>query len=303
MTPSRVGCVVNPASGSGDGERMAAELSSLFPTADVNRSVTRGPEDVGRATRDQLDTDLLVVVGGDGTVREVAETLASVDRGDGPPLFVVPAGRGNSSYRQFYGEAGWRETARALATGVEPWPVDLGTVAAEPAVDAERFVLGVTVGLFRAALRGAEEFRLLPGPAAYVLGTARAALGTDPTTVTVRADGERVFEGDARLVAVGGGRYRGGAFRLLPDARPAAGDLRLLVVEPTGLREAVTVARMARDGAHTAHDAVHYHAAETVTVRSGGPLPAEADGTPLSPGPRELRLGVEPGGLTLARPG
>lgn len=61
--------------------------------------------------------------------------------------------------------------------------------------------------------------------------------------------------------------------------------------------------RMARDGAHTAHDAVHYRAAESVTVRSGEPLPVEADGTPLSPEPRELRLGVEPGGLTLARSG
>lgn len=300
MKPDRVGCVVNPAAGDGDGERLAADLADLFPDAVVDRTVTRGPEDVPRATRDHRDADLLVAVGGDGTLREVADAVPA----DAPPLFVVPAGRGNSAYRHFYGDADWRAVARDLGSGVEPWPVDVGRVGTGGGEDdeARQFVLGVTAGLFRRALDAADALRALPGPLAYLLGTGRAALAEPPTAVAVEVDGRPVYEGDARLVAVGGGRYRGRAFGLLPESEPADGDLHVLVVEQTGLRGAVAVARLARDGAHPGHDAVHYHRAETAAVRAPTGLPVEVDGTPLATDPRELRFAIDPGGLDLARP-
>lgn len=297
MRPETVGCVVNPASGDGRGEEFGRELRSLFPDATVATAVTDGPEDVPDAVRGYCDRDLLVAVGGDGTFGEVVDALPA----DAPPLFVVPAGRGNSAYRHFYDDRDWREVATDLAAGFEARPVDVGRVEAA-GLDRERFVLGATAGLFRRALDAADSLRALPGSVAYFLGAARAALAESPLRLSIEADGEPVFDGEALLVAVGGGRYRGGAFELLPRSRPADGRLHLLVVEPTGGLDLLRIAKLARDGSHVSRPAVTSLRARSVTLRSPDGLPAEVDGTPV-PELREVRLAVDAGGLSLARPG
>lgn len=298
MTPDRVGCVVNPASGTGEGRRLLGDLRGLFPDSDLNATVTDRAAAVPEAARAHRDADLLVVVGGDGTFGEVAGTLAGEDA---PPLFVVPAGRGNSAYRHCYGDAAWRDVARALSRGIDTQPLDLGEIRADPAVDRRYFVLGFTAGLFRRALDAADSLRFLPGPLAYLLGTVRAAVSDPPLDVTVAVDDDARFDGSARLVAVGGGRYRGNAFDLLPESRPGDGRLHALVVESTSAREWLRLARLARDGAHVDHPAVHYWQGETVEVRADDPLPVEADGTVLS-SVRNARLRVRPGAVQLAVP-
>lgn len=298
MTLERVGCVVNPVSGRGRSRALLGDLRGLFPDSAVEATVTDSAADVPEAARAHGDADLLVVVGGDGTFGEVAGALVDTDA---PPLFVVPAGRGNSAYRHCYGDADWRDVARDLARGVESRPLDLGTVHSEPAVDRRYFVLGFTAGLFRRALDAADSLRFLPGPLAYLLGTARAAVSDPPLDLSVRVDGDERFDGAARLVAVGGGRYRGNAFDLLPDSRPGDGRLHALVVESTAAREWVRLARLAREGAHVDHPAVHYWRGETVQLRSADPLPVEADGNALA-SVRVADLGVEPGAVRLAVP-
>lgn len=298
MRPTRVGCIVNPVSGEGRGREHLATVRSSFPDATVEATVAGSAADVPAAAREHLDADLLVAVGGDGTLGEVAGALVGVDA---PPLFVVPAGRGNSAYRHLYGDADWRDVARRLAAGVRTARVDLGEISADPPVERRYFVLGFTAGLFRRALDAADSLRLLPGPLAYFVGTARAAVAEPPLSVSVRVDGEPRFDGDARLVAVGGGRYRGNAFELLPASRPGDGRLHLLVVEPTGAREWLRLARLARDGSHLQHPAVYYCQGEQVDVHAPDGLPVEADGTPLS-SVRDARLDVRPGALSLARP-
>lgn len=288
-----VGAVVNPTSGDGDGERLARAFADRVGGADLR--VTTGPDDVPAAAREQVDRDLVAVVGGDGTVREVVEALGD----DAPPVFVVPAGRGNSTYRHCYGDADWRDLAAGLADGVATRPLDVGRV--ESAAFDGRFVLGYSVGLFRAAVGAAATFDRLPGVVAYVLGTARAVLATDPVAVRVDADGERVYEGRARLVAVGGGRYRGRAFELFPGSGPVDGSLHVLVVEPTGTLAALRLTAAARDGAHLDHPAVHYWRASSVAIAANAGFPAEVDGTPLA-SCRSASLEVLPGALPLAYP-
>jgi diacylglycerol kinase (ATP) len=301
VKPERVGAVVNPHAGGGDAAALFSDLADCFPDAAVEARITTGPEDVPAATREQAGhADLLAVIGGDGTLREVASAL--VDADESAPLFVVPAGRGNSSYRHLYGDDEWRDVARRLASAVEARPVEVGRIDAAPAVEESYFVLGFTAGLFRDALENAEHLRALPGPLAYVLATAQAALVDDPVTASVDVDGSALFEGRVRLVAVGGGRYRGSDFELFPDSRPGDGRLHALVVEPAGLGGSLRLGRLAREGRLLEHPAVSYAVGEAVTVRSDVGLPVELDGTPLSTPLAEVRLTVVPEALAIAYP-
>lgn len=301
MIPDRVGAVVNPRAGRGDATDRFVELAAAFPDAEVDARVTTGPADVPAAAREQAEWgDVVAVVGGDGTVREVAAALVGAD--SRTPVFVVPAGRGNSTYRHLYGETDWRRVAEGLASGTEPEPLDVGRLEATPDVEPTYFVLGFTAGLFRSALGYAERLRALPGPLAYVLATAGAALVDDPVSATVGVDGEALFEGPARLVAVGGGRYRGGDFELLPASRPGDGRLHALVVEPAGAGGAGRLARLARGGRLLEHPAVRYETGRTVTVRSPGGLPVELDGTPVGTPLESADLTVVADALSVATP-
>ena len=301
MRPERVGAVVNPHAGGGDAAELFADLADCFPEAAVEAHITTGPEGVPVAAREQAAwADLLAVVGGDGTLREVAAALVEAE--ETAPLFVVPAGRGNSSYRHLYGDEEWRDVARRLASGLEARPLEVGRLEADPPVEETYFVLGFTAGLFRDALENAERLRALPGPLAYVLATAQAALVDDPVAASVDVDGEPLFEGRARLVAVGGGRYRGSDFELLPDSRPGDATLHALVVEPAGLVGSLGLGRLARAGRLLEHPAVRYATGESVTVRSDAGLPVELDGTPVATPLSEARLSLVPDALSVARP-
>lgn len=301
MIPERVGAVVNPHSGDGNAAGMFGELAVCFPDVAVDARVTTGPEDVPVAAREQAEwADLLAVVGGDGTLREVVSTL--VDSGLETPIFVVPAGRGNSTYRHLYGEADWRDVARSLANGVSRRPLDVGRVDSELAGAPTYFVLGFTAGLFRSALDNAERLRFLPGPLAYVLATGQAALVDDPVEVTVHVDDESFFDGRARLVAVGGGRYRGSDFELLPESRPGDGRLHALAVEPSSTLGTIRLVRLARAGRLLEHPAVSYATGGSVRLRSATGLPVELDGTAVETPLSEARISLVSDGVSFASP-
>jgi hypothetical protein len=157
--------------------------------------------------------DLLVVIGGDGTLREVAAAL--VESEHETPLFAVPAGRGNSSCRHLYGNADWRDVARRLADGFETRPLEVGRIESTPAVDPTYFLLGFTAGLFRSALDNAERLRVLPGPLAYLVATGQAAFLSEPVEASVAIDDDPLFDGtpvetplETALPFVIPGRYR-----------------------------------------------------------------------------------------------
>lgn len=301
MRPARIGAVVNPHAGGDDAAALFAELADCFPTADADSRITTGSGDVPDAARELAEeADLLAVIGGDGTVREVASALVGTD--SDTPLFIVPAGRGNSTYRHLYGDADWQDVARGIARRMESLSLDVGRVESDPAVEERYFVLGFTAGLFRDAVVNAERFRALPGPLAYVLATGQAVLVDDPVRTAVEVDGEPFFDGAARLVAVGGGRFRGSDFELFPSSRPSDGTLHVAAIEPVGHRESVRIAALARDGRLHEHPAVRYATAEAVMLRSPTGLPVEVDGTPIGTALSAARIEVVPGALSFAAP-
>ena len=178
----------------------------------------------------------------------------------------------------------------------------MGRIGSSPPIPETYFVLGCTVGLFRSALDGAERLRWLPGPLAYLLSTAGAAVAADPVVVSVAVDGDGLFEGAARLVVVGGGHYRGSEFALLSESRPGDGLLHALAVEPAGLSGSVGLLRLARAGRLLEHPAVSYRSGERVTVEADATVPVELDGTPIERPLESATLSVVSGALSVAHP-
>ena len=248
-------------------------------------------EGVTAASGAALDgADLVVAVGGDGTVRGCAEGLA----GTGVPLAVVPHGTANLLARTLRIPGNPRAAlAVALNSSGVNAVIDLAVADDVP------FTAMAGMGL-DAAVVAATRLKHQIGWLAYAISGA-AHLALAPTRFTISLDGGPPVEREARSVVVGNSGLLPGGFRLLPDARPDDGVLDVGVLAPHGpfgwtrLAARVLTHSGRRDGM------LERFQARTVEITTAAPLPREVDGE-LVTAARSLTVSVRPGALTVRMP-
>lgn len=219
--------------------------------------------------------DVIIAIGGDGTVREVATGLVDAGGDGAPPLVVLPGGTGNSNYRSLWDDAPWQDAVTAALTGVgaERRMLDLARITAP-----ERLVvLGTSTGLFAEATARAVSIPVA-GRSRYLSAIASVTPTYVPYPGQVIVDDAVVHEGRTVLVNVGGSRHRAGVFNVLPSSLRDDGLLDVCVI---GAEVAIGDALvLMRAGTHLRHAGVTYARGRRVTVRrvDGGALPFETDG-------------------------
>ncbi|MDR2108462.1 MAG: hypothetical protein LBP28_03250, partial [Coriobacteriales bacterium] len=99
---SQISALVNPAAGSGRGARVLplvkAALKASFPAAEIQVIATQSREHIFELGR-SVKADLLLCVGGDGSVHDLAQTLISRPASQRPALAFIPVGSGNDYAR------------------------------------------------------------------------------------------------------------------------------------------------------------------------------------------------------------
>lgn len=305
--PTRALIVANPASGS-HSPQLVHEVEELC--ADYLRHAevycTTAPGDATGAVRRAVERadgapDLVVAIGGDGTVREVVQGLVGAERG-AAALMVVPGGTGNSGYRMVWGERFWAESLKAVLADSGPGGatrlrrLDLARLAET----RQAVYLGGCSGVIAQALvtaRGLPE----TGRARYARAFAEAARDYVPYPGRVTVDGHVVHEGPTVLANVGGGRYRGGQYLVLPHSLPDDGLLDVCIVSgvPAHQVPALTLA-----AGHLTHPGTVYRRGRRIVVErtDGGPLPLEHDGEYQSGIGSRATFEVMPGALAVWAP-
>ncbi|MGF1339027.1 diacylglycerol kinase family protein [Streptomyces flavovirens] len=249
---------------------------------------------------------LVVVCGGDGTVRAAAEALA----GTGIPLAVVPCGTGNLLARNL-GLPVEPEKALAAALRGTPHPIDLGRIEGDGLPPAH-FTVMSGAGLDAAMLEStSDRAKARWGWPAYVVAGLRE-LRAPRMRLTVGLDGAPPLRRDARMVLLANaGTVQGGA-ALVPAARPDDGLLDLMILDPRGpggwLSAVGSLLRPRPAGGPVpgvdggAHRSVEYFTFRRADLRFDAPQPRELDGDPVAVG-RRLTAEVRPGALTVLVPG
>ncbi|WP_344173144.1 diacylglycerol kinase family protein [Streptomyces albidochromogenes] len=172
--------------------------------------------------------DVVVVCGGDGTVRACADELA----GSGTALAVVPCGTGNLLARNL-GLPVRPAAALDAALRGDPVRIDVGRVSGD-GLTPTRFTVMAGAGFDALMVRDASpRLKVSLGWLAYVVSAVRH-LGDPAMRLTLRLDNGDVLHRRARMVVVGNVGALQGGVPLLPDARPDSGRLEVVLLGPRG---------------------------------------------------------------------
>ncbi|MFJ9348084.1 diacylglycerol kinase family protein [Streptomyces sp. NPDC101237] len=302
--PGRVAVVVHPlAVDEGTREALRELLARHGHREPVFLETTAADPGGGQTARALGDgADLVVVCGGDGTVRTAADRLA----GSGVPLAVVPCGTGNLLARNLGLPLAPAEALDA-ALGGTTRAIDLARVEGD-GLPATHFAVMSGVGLDAALMQYAQEHdraKAVLGWPAYVLAAPKAMRGPR-MRLSVRLDGAEPLRGTARMVLVGNTGALQGGLRLIPDARPDDGLLDLLILDPRGpggwLRTVGALLPHRGQNGRESGGQPEFHTFRRAEFTFESPQPREIDGDPVGSG-RRLSVEVVPGALTVLVPG
>lgn len=297
-TPPRLTTfIVNPKAAAGrTGRRWAGREALLrphFPLGEVQ--FTHGPGDAAGLAREAgaRGQQLVVAVGGDGTVHEVVQGLMALPEDERPRLGIWPAGSGSDFAR---GQGISSEPAEALQRLVanQARRVDVGRVHFHDAEGSERsayFLNSVDFGIGAAICRRLQQRRRFwPGRPSYLWSTVRALMHYRNPSVQLQIDDGQERELRIKCVVVANGAYFGSGMCIAPDAKADDGLFEVVTFGDLGRIEAMHRLGETYSGSRVLHPRIEYARARTVEARSEKEVLLEADGEFLGMLPARIEI-------------
>jgi diacylglycerol kinase (ATP) len=272
----RIGLIVNPTAGNGQGRvdgsvanKQLAKHAEIIDLSGTSR--TEAEANGTRAIKEHL-IDGLVVVGGDGTVNLGVNLCAQTD----VPLGIIPSGTGNDAARSLDLVVGDAEAAacQVISSLDNPRIVDL--VKAQTSNQSFWYFCTISAGFDALVNQTANRWKWPKGPSRYKLAMLAELAKFKPIHYRAVIDGvSREF--DAMLCSVNNSKAFGGGMLVTPDAKVDDGWLDVFIVHKISRLELIKVFPKVYTGEHVSHPAVEIIRAKKVSIESGN-MPAYSDG-------------------------
>ena len=284
--------VLNPVAGRGHAAARRAEISAYLEGRGVGVEwhATEGPGHAGRIVSGLPDGALVVAVGGDGTVHEVAAACVGTRRVMG----ILPVGSGND-YVKALGVGTSLERALETIVGGAVQAVDAGEV------NGVRFNNGLGIG-FDAEVAGgvAQAPTYLWGFGGYLWSVGRLLWSMKCHEARLKLGGEEI-PAETILVAMALGTTYGARFRLAPESSLEDGVFDVVWSEEISRAEILRLIPSVLRGTHLEHPKIHFARAAEIEVSLKEPTLAHVDGEMLPP-TRNFHARVLPRALRVLAP-
>jgi YegS/Rv2252/BmrU family lipid kinase len=227
-------------------------------------------------------SDLVIAIGGDGTVRAVCEELA----GTGIPVGIVPAGTGNLLARNLDIPLYLRSAVDVALNGQDR-AIDMVEVSGDKMEDAT-FLVMAGLGFDAAIMEGVNEgFKAKVGWLAYVWSGLKALM-FPAVRVEVSVDGGPFTKHRARTLVIGNVGFLQAGMPLIPDAAIDDGQLDVVLLYPRRFLSWLPLAFRVMTKNKRTDETITRMTGREVVVRCHTDAPRQLDGDLIPPG-KELR--------------
>ena len=275
--------IVNPVSGTDAApdylqtinERLRESLGEM----DIVMTVAAGDASASAAQAARDGYERLFVGGGDGTLNEVINGVASVEGGLGQITFgLIPLGTGND----FAGALGIPEEVDAAISIL----LEDRTLEVDVGMLNDRHFVNVSAGGFIAEVSSAvnPQLKTVAGKLAYLIGGAQVLMEYEHANLRLRVvENERVVEREMgmEMFAVCNSRLVGGGRLVAPQAVINDGLLDVCIVETMPTLDFINLLTSVSGGTHVEDPRVLYFRAREIDLHFDRTIKVNTDGEVL----------------------
>jgi YegS/Rv2252/BmrU family lipid kinase len=277
--------VLNPVAGSCIATDVRQTLEQHFEgQCEIYETTGSESENVTEVTRAALarNFSMIIAIGGDGTVSDVAEALIDTD----VPLGIIPAGTANVFAREL-------ELPLDLEGACTMLAGQHGTTSVDAMQVGEKyFVLQIGIGIDSLMIRDtARQAKRRFGRAAYLWTAFTRLIGYQPERFTIMVDGKRSRPRASQVLIANGGVLGIPPLRWGPHIRPDDGRIDVCIisartaVDYIGLAWHTLMSQQRRD-----RNVRYLSAKQSILVSADHPLPVQADGEIIGETPLHVRV-------------
>ncbi len=283
--------IANPTARGGDARLIISRTLELLTQRGVSYDLelTTGPKEAGRIARKACgDYDVIVALGGDGTVNEVVQGMVFSDT----PLGIIPGGAGNDFIKSLLISNRLEQALDVLLAG-HYRRIDVGKINTTYFANNIGFGFDAAVNVASFGLNHRKG-----GLSLYLRALVRTLGEYQPVRLTITMNG-RTHEQETFLLSVGNGTTCGGGFKLTPQARLDDRLLDVTLIKPMPL--AALLWYFPRVFLGTI-DRVSYAETERTTslsINSAGAVPIHVDGEIFPGNEHTYEISVVPHSLTV----
>ena len=295
--------IVNPVAGAGRTARKWPQIMGLLQSAGLRfeHDLTEAPGHARELAKSAAKKgyELVVSVGGDGTINEVVNGLYDAGNIADVILGIISTGTGSDYIRTIGIPRAYQEACLCLKSP-RKFAVDVGVVEYFSGNQMVKRLFVNFAGLgFDAEIVKAttQKYKTLNSTASYLTGLFTALLFYRNKQVTITLDGEPT-EKKVCAVLVSNGKYGGGGMFAAPDADLTDGLLDILIIGDLSKPDLLWSLPRVYRGTHLTHPKVTMKRAREIEIQSAEAVFLQADGELL--GGLPARFSVLPAALNIA---
>ncbi|TKJ41295.1 hypothetical protein CEE37_06415 [candidate division LCP-89 bacterium B3_LCP] len=286
--------ILNPRSGPLGGRRSTIRaIDRVWGSASKNYKilVTSRAGEATRLAEDEAErgSDLIVAVGGDGTLNEVVKGVLERDVSIG----LLPAGSGNGFARHWKIPLNVERACRGL---LNPRIISCDVGIADEHLFLVTFGCGLDADISDRYARST-----IRGMGSYIYHVLKAYFGYSSDEITVLEDGQIKYESKPLILTVCNTSGYGGGIIIAPDAALDDGLLDLCIIPPLSLKTTLTNLPKLFNGEINSVPGYRHMQVKEVLIKRKAASPIHVDGDPFSAG-LEIHVKVKHRALRFALP-
>jgi len=301
----KVKIILNPMADMGNAWKVADDLRPIineYGNADWSGTVypTHATE-LARQAGEQ-GYDMIIAMGGDGTVHEVVNGIMQLPEDKRPILGVVPVGSGND-FAHAIGIPMESDHALDHALKSQPSTIDLGVMTDEHG-RKEYFDNTLGIGFDTIVTIRSHKLPFLRGFAMYLTAVLQTIfLNNTPVKMQIETD-DKKWEQSNLLLTLCNGPREGGGFLIAPDAKVDDGILHYAMIVNVSRLMMLRIVPEVMNGTHGKFKEVTLGSCKTMKITADSPMYIHADGeiyTSFGSNLRQLTFEILPSALKVVR--